>query len=300
MPLDNLTLHQLRLIDTLARTGNLSEAAEEIGLSQSAASHALARLRKELGDPLFLRTHDGMQPTVYGVQLATSVQKALEALRAGLNKYSKFSPSDSDRTFNVIMSDVSQMLYLPKLLHRLSSEGPDITLCVHPLPSHSAHVPLESGAVDLAVGAYSKLIVGCRQRRLYQEEYVCVVRQEHPEFRSGMTLEAFCRVKQAIVHPRGYVHEQLDRQLKKHKAPRTARLYVPHFLSLPLVITQSDLLVVMAGRVAQMYAKFLPIKVMSPPVKLSNYNVMVFWHERAHKDPANRWLRNVYFELFGD
>ena len=300
MHIDSLHLNQLRLVDALARNSNLGEAAEEIGLTQSAASHALARLREELQDPIFIRTSEGMRPTAYGMRLAASVRDALASLRAGLDRHPEFEPATATRTFNVIMSDVSQMLYLPRLLARVSAEAPGVTLRVHPLPSKAAHLVLESGEVDLAVGAFSRLIAGCRQKRLYRERYVCVVRRDHPQFANGMTVEAFCSVPQVLVDPRGYVHERLDRWLAQQKVRRSVKLHVPYFLSLPLVIAQSDLLVVMAGRVAKAYAEMLPLKIMSPPVKLPTYDPRLFWHERFHRDPANRWLRDLYIDLFGD
>lgn len=300
MHIGDLHLNQLRLVDALARNSNLGEAAEEIGLTQSAASHALARLREELQDPLFVRTSEGMRPTPYGIRLARSVRDALESLRVGLDRHPEFVPQTSARTFNVIMSDVSQMLYLPRLLPKLYAEAPGVTLRVRALPAKAPHLILESGEVDLAVGAFSRLIAGCRQKRLYRENYVCVVRKDHPRFEKGMTSEAFCSVPHALVDPRGYVHERLDRWLAQQKVPRTAKLHVPYFLSLPLVIARSDLLVVMASRVAQAYAEMLPLKIMPPPVKLPAYEPRLFWHERFHRDPANSWLRSLYIELFGD
>ena len=300
MHIGDLHVNQLLLIDALVRKTNLGEAAEDIGLTQSAASHALARLREELRDPIFIRTSEGMRPTPYGVRLAASVRDALHSLRAGLDRHPEFVPGTSSRTFNVIMSDVSQMLYLPRLLPRLSAEAPGVSLRVRALPSKAPHLILESGEVDLAVGAFSRLIAGCRQKRLYRERYVCVVRRDHPLFQHGMTVEAFCDVPQALVDPRGYVHERLDRWLAQQKVRRTAKLHVPYFLSLPLVIARSDLLVIMASRVAQTYAEMLPLKIMPPPVKLPAYDTRLFWHERFHRDPANRWLRGIYLDLFGD
>lgn len=300
MHIGDLHLNQLRLVDALARNSNLGEAAEEIGLTQSAASHALARLRAELEDPIFVRTSEGMRPTPYGTRLAASIREALQSLRAGLDRYPEFVPRTSSRIFNVIMSDVSQMLYLPRLLPRLYSEAPGVTLRVRALPAKAPHLILETGEVDLAVGAFSRLIAGCRQKRLYREHYVCVVRRDHPRFDRGMSAEAFCSVPHALVDPKGYVHERLDRWLAQQKVPRTAKLHVPYFLSLPLVIARSDLLVVMASRVAQAYAEILPLKIMPPPVRLPAYEPRIFWHERFHRDPANRWLRSLYEELFRD
>jgi DNA-binding transcriptional LysR family regulator len=300
MHIDALQLNQLRLVESLARNGTLSGAAEEIGLTQSAASHALARLRKQLQDPLFVRTSDGMRPTPYGIRLAASVRDALQSLHAGLNRYPDFVPGTSSRTFNVIMSDVGQFLYLPGLLSRLSAEAPEVALRAHIMPTKAPHLMLEAGEADLAIGAYTKLIVGCRQRRVYRERYVCVARKDHPQFKQGMTAEAFCSTPHAVVDPRGHVHEHLDRWLTQQKMSRKAKLHVPYFLSLPPVIAHSDLLVIMAGRLADAFAEMVSLKIMLPPAKLPTYNVSLFWHERFHRDPANLWLRDLYVDLFGD
>jgi DNA-binding transcriptional LysR family regulator len=300
MHIKSLDLNQLRLIEALARTGNLGEAAEEIGFTQSAASHALARLRHELQDAIFVRASRGMRPTPYGAHLAASVREALQALLTGLNRHPDFVPGTANKTFNVIMSDVGQFLYLPKLLARLSIEAPAVTFRAHEMPAKAPHLILESGEVNLAVGAYTKLIVGCRQQRLYRERYVCVVRKDHPQFRHGMTADAFCRVPHALVDPSGHVHEQLDRWLAQQKVSRTAKLYVPYFLPLLPVITGSDLLVVMSNRLAEAFSQIAPLKIMPPPTKLPIYTVSLFWHERFHRDPANLWLRRLYIDLFSD
>jgi DNA-binding transcriptional LysR family regulator len=300
MHLPSLYLGQLQLVEALARSGSLTAAANELGITQSAASHALAKLRNELSDPLFVRTSDGMQPTPFGRRLADSSKVALHALDAGIAERADFSPVTSTRTFNIIMSDVSQFLYLPALIARLSSEAPQIVIRARPVPPKAPHILLESGEVDLAVGAFTGFIVGCRQRRLYREQYACVVRQDHPLFAKGMSIEAFRSVPQAIVDPRGYVHEQLDHLLTQQQIPRKPKLHVPYFLSLLPVIRRTNLLLIMASRLAHAFAELAPLKIMSPPIKLPTYNVSLFWHERFNRDAGNQWLRATYVQLFGD
>jgi DNA-binding transcriptional LysR family regulator len=300
MDLTALHLNQLFLVDALLSNTNLSEAAEQIGMSQSAASHALGRLRKQLGDPIFIRTAEGMQPTPYGTRLARHVREALHLLRDGLERHADFEPQASERTFNIIMSDVSQTLYLPKLLARLSREAPGVTLRITPVPTKAPHLILESGEVDLAVGTFTRIIAGCRQKRLYKEKYVCVARRDHPLVGDGMSTQAFCSVAHVLVDSKGYVHEQLDRILSQQEVPRKAKLQVPGFQSVPLVVARSDLVAIMASRLASVYAELLPLAIMPPPVILPSYDVKVFWHERFHRDATNAWLRGLFFELFGD
>ena len=295
-----LHVNQLLLVDALATSGNLSEAAEQIGMSQSAASHALARLRTQLMDPIFIRTSEGMQATPFGFRFARSVSNALQMLRTGIARSSDFAPETSGRTFNIIMSDVSQTLYLPRLLARLQLEAPNASLCIAPIPSKSPHLILESGDVDLAVGAFTRFIAGCRQKRLYRERYVCIAREEHSRFDEGMTTEAFSSVPHVVVDAKGFVHEQLDSILKEHNVPRSHKLRVPGFQSVPLVVANSDLVAVMAGRLASLYATLLPLKIMAPPVALPSYDIKLFWHERFHRDPTSLWLRRLFVELFAD
>ena len=295
MHIGALHLTQLQLVDALARDGNLTDAAKQIGLTQPAASHALARLRRELQDPLFVRTSEGMRPTPYGTRLAAAVRDALQVLRDGLDRHQDFEPRTSKRTFNVFMSDVGQLLYLPPLLARLSAEAAGVTLRVRSVPAKAPHLMLKSGEVDLAIGTFTTLISGCTQIRLFQDRYVCVVRKDHPAFEHGMTAEAFRDVPYALADASGYVHELLDRWLARQKMRRNVKLHVPHFLVLPLVISRSDLLAIMAKRVADLFADIVPLKIMPPPTKVPGYDVKLFWHERFHREPANRWLRDFVF-----
>lgn len=300
MHIDDLHINQLKLVQAIERSGNLSDAAEEVGLSQSAASHALARLRKTFSDQIFVRTSEGMRPTPFGNRLVGAASDALQVLYTNLTQHPDFVPKTSRRTFKIILSDVSQFLYLPRLIDRMAKEAPGIVIRVRPVPMKAPHLLFESGEVDLAVGTFTRLIVGCRQRRLYREHYASVARKDHPLFREGMTPEAFSKVEQAIVDSRGYVHEQLDNLLTQQRMPRKVRLYAPYFLSLLPVIAGSDLLVVMAGRLAEAFSKLAPLQIMTPPTKLPAYNVTLFWHERFHRDPANEWLRRLFIELFSD
>jgi DNA-binding transcriptional LysR family regulator len=295
----DLHLNQLRLVEALWRTGHLSEAASEVGITQPAASHALARLRRQLQDPIFVRTSEGMRPTPFGSRLSTSVREALQMLRSGLERR-EFEPSTSTRAFNVFMTGVGQMLFLPRVLQRLAVEAPGVTLRVRHVPAKAPHLLLESGEVDLAIGAFTTLISGCRQRRLFRESFVCVVRRDHPAFVNGMTAEAFQSVPHALAEPTGYVEDLLDQWLSRQKARRVVKLHVPYFLALPHVIAQSNLLAFMSNRVAEAYAKLLPLKIMQPPTKLPTYDSKLFWHERFHQDPANRWLRQMFIELFSE
>ncbi|MGA6928401.1 MAG: LysR family transcriptional regulator [Pseudolabrys sp.] len=289
---------EIRLIAEIAELRKLSSAAARLGLSQSAASHALARLRKRTRDPLFTRGGGGFFPTPYGERLSAAARQALNILLDGFASNEPFDPTQATRRFNVYMSDVGQMVFLPKLLAFLNEEAPNASLRACPIPLEQPGAALASGEVDLAAGFFTNLNAGFRQSILFRERYACVVRADHPNFRSGMSAEAFAATPRALADASGMSHAVMEAELRKHGFNRTTRLMVPQFMVLPLVIASSDLLVIMPSRLAKAFSQLVPIKILRPPVPLRPYDIRVYWHERFHHDPANRWLRRTLVQLF--
>jgi DNA-binding transcriptional LysR family regulator len=298
MHIDDLDFGQIRLIAELAALRKLSAAAARLNLSQSAASHALARLRRRSGDPLFVRGSAGFHPTPYGERLSAAACKALDILRDGLASNLPFDARSTTRRFDVYLSDVGQMVMLPKLLAFLAREAPQASLRACPVPLEYPGAQLASGEVDLAVGFFSNLTAGFRQSLLFRERYVCVVRTDHPNFRSGMTAEGFAKSPRALADASGMAHDVVEAELRKEGLMAAPRLTVPQFMVLPLVIANSDLLVIMPSRLAKAFAQLVSIKILRPPVVLKPYDIKIYWHERFHQDPASRWLRQALVQLF--
>lgn len=180
MHIGDLNLTQIRLIAELLRLRNISAASHSIGLSQPAASHALAKLRKHFGDPLFARTPKGFQPTPFGERLGAAAQDAVATLVAGISSGRQFDPRTTTRCFNLYASDVGQMVFLPKLLDYLKKAAPGATARVWPIPLEKPGLPLSSGDVDLAVGYFNNLTTGFRQAFLFRDRYVCIMRASTP------------------------------------------------------------------------------------------------------------------------
>jgi DNA-binding transcriptional LysR family regulator len=301
MDVEGLDITQLRLIDALAQTFHLSEAAARVGISQSAASHALARLRHDLQDPLFVRTSRGMRPTPYGERLSNSVVQALAALRSGLEAPDSFDPRTSHRTFTLLLTDLGQVYFLPKLVERLAAQAPRVTLRARSIPMDHPHVLLESGEADLAVGVLASLTTGFLQRRLFKgSRYVCMVRRGHPAFRKGMNLKALSSVPHALVDVSGMGHDGLRAALKRLHIPADIRLSFTQFMVLPGLLEKSDLLVIAPASLAETVSKLAKVQVMDLPFKLPPFEIRLYWHERYRSDPANRWLRDVFVDLFAD
>jgi DNA-binding transcriptional LysR family regulator len=300
MHIDDLDIGQIRLLAELLDTGSLSLAARRIGLSQSAASHALAKLRVGMGDALFVRAAGGVQPTPYGERLGAAARQALDALLEGLAANRPFDPETSTRRFNVYMSDVGQMVLLPRLLAFMKQEAPRASLRAWPIPLDNPGGPLASGEVDLAVGFFSNLTTGFRQALLFRERYVCAVRADHPRFRAGMSLDGFVATPHAIADSSGMAHAVIERILARHRIKRAVTLTVPEYLVLPMIVASSDLAVVMPARLAEAFSAYVKIKVLPAPVALPAYDIRAYWHERYHQDATISWIRNAVIRLFRD
>ncbi|HZV93997.1 MAG TPA: LysR family transcriptional regulator, partial [Caldimonas sp.] len=286
------------LLEAIHRTASVSAAALEVGLSQPAASHALARMRRLLGDELFVRSSQGMVPTWYGKKASTAVAGVLRTLREGLSAEKEFDPLTTERIFRVCMSDVGQLVLLPKLLAHFRRHSPGARLHVEHFPKISQGRAVELGDVDLAIGHIQSLVAGFRQRTLFIERYVCVASGDNVRFAGGMNLQAFSDSPHAMADSSGMAHWVVDDSFTKKGVTRRRGLVVPEFMTLPFVIAGSEFVVTMPSRLAERFAKISPLRVMPPPVYLEPYPIRMFWHESAHKDPGNVWLRRALVYLF--
>ncbi|MPS27159.1 MAG: LysR family transcriptional regulator [Alcaligenaceae bacterium] len=296
--ISQLEFGQLRLLDALRTKGSVSQAAEALGLTQSAASHSLSRLRRILGDPLFVRAPGGMVPTPRGARIADAARAALATLDEALRDTGSFDPATADRVFRVYMNEVGQMVMLPRLLDHLRRHAPGVALKIGTLPDQQPGTQLENGEVDLAVGHITTLSAGFHQRLLFHEHYVCAVSPDHPSFGAGMTEAAFREARHAVTGTRAMAHRVVEEALLRHGIVRRIGLEAPEFIALPFVIPASDLVVTMPGGLADHLAGTMPLRILPPPVPLPSYEIRMFWHERAHHDAANIWLRNLFVELF--
>jgi DNA-binding transcriptional LysR family regulator len=298
MHVPDFEFSEIRLIAELLELRKLSAAATRLGLSQSAASHALARLRTRFGDPLFTRSMGGFQPTPYGERLGTAAREALDVLIAGIESNRPFDPRTTTRRFTLYANDVGQMVFLPKLLAFLKKEAPGVTVRTSPIPLENPGAALVSGEVDAAAGFFDNLTTGFRQSLLFRERYVCAVRANHPKFRTGMTLEAFKSSEHAMADATGMAHAVIDRFLARQRVQRNVVLRVPGFHVLPMIIASSDLLAVIPNRLAEAFVSHVPIKVLPLPISIPPFDIRIYWHERYHHDPALRWFRTAFVKVF--
>jgi DNA-binding transcriptional LysR family regulator len=298
MDIRDLDLNLLVVFDALLRTRSVTRAAAELRMSQPATSFALNKLRTMLGDPLFVRTARGIHPTPHAEHLAAPLATILERIRADLLQQPTFAPELADRAITFNMPDIAELVFLPSILQRLAHDAPNITIRTVNLPVSDIEPALRAGTIDLALGFFPQLqSAALYQQRLFTHSFVCVVRRDHPTIGDKLTRKQFLESDHAVVTT-GYADDSLDAELRANGMVRRVVLRVEHFLALPTILSESNLLFTVPYAIGAGLLKLGDIKLVQPPFKAKPRAVKQHWHSRFHHDPANRWLRGIVAELF--
>ncbi len=299
MNINSLDLNLLVAFVAIDRERNITLAADRVGLSQPALSNALARLRKILNDPLFVRTVRGMEPTPYAASIAEPIRKACELIDGALKIDASFDAARSSRTFSIFMTDIGEAVMMPRLLRHLQTIAPGVGINIESIPRRGIQEAMISGDVDLAVGLFEGLSGGFFEQLLYRDEFVCIANTEHPTVKDTLTLQQFSTLPHVVVSSSGTAHEVgIERIIAKQRIKRPVAMTVSHFLTLPVVISQTDTIGTVPRNLALSFTNSANIRLFKPPLKLPTIDIKQHWHERYHYDPANRWLRGVFLELF--
>ena len=298
MNISDIDLNLLRAFDAVLREGSVTAAARRVGLSQPAMSNALARLRRLFGDPLFVRSPGGMHPTPFAARLGESVRQAMDLIQGSLAQQAGFDPPTSDRTFRLHMSDVGEMVFLPRLLERLGNLAPAIRIEAGQRSQVDLADALASGAIDIAIGFLPPQGGGIAQRRLFFDHYVCMLRRSHPRIGKKITLAQFLAASHALVLADGTGHQVVEQALIQRGLKQNIVLRVPHFMALPMVVERTDLLAIVPAGFARALARSGRLRTLDLPIELPRLEVKLCWHERFERDPGNRWLREQLIALY--
>jgi len=300
MELQDIDLNLLVLFNQLLVERRVSKVADNLGLTQPAVSNSLARLRKLLGDDLFLRTPTGMQPTPFAEQLAEPVTYALGMIQSALNQRSTFEPERSTRSFTIGMTDIGEIYFLPTLMERLRQQAPGVTLSTVRNTTVNLKDEMEAGKVDLAIGLLPQLKAGFFQRRLFRQRYVCLFREGHRLDKKKISLAEFSAVEHLVVVSPGTGHGKVDEILERSGIERHVRLTVPHYVAIGHILQATDLVATVPERLAQRMTVPFGLTYVTHPAKLPEIAINMFWHAKFHRTPDNQWLRTLVFETFVD
>jgi DNA-binding transcriptional LysR family regulator len=302
--LAQVDLNLLVAFDVLARERSVTRAAEQLGVTQSALSHSLRRLRELIGDPLLVRGQSGMTLTPRAEALVVPLRSGLLTVARALQQQSAFDPKLAKRAFTLATPDLFDVLVVPALLARVRRAAPDVDINVVANSSAQIAQRLETGEVDFAVVPRvdrsrnqppTPAAQGLLQKTLFRDSYACMLRKGHPALEHKLTLQHYLTLSHALVAPRGDGLGQVDEALAEKGLCRRIALRMPHFLAALAIVARSDLVLTAPTVLAALGDK--SIVSVAPPLPLPSHSVNLLWHERFDKDPAHRWLRELLLEI---
>jgi DNA-binding transcriptional LysR family regulator len=287
----------LILFDALWATRSVTGAAAFLGQSQPAVSIQLAKMRQFIGDPLFVRSSEGMLPTPRAMALEAPVQHALRALRALSQPLAVFDPKHHSRLFRIAMTDASHITLLPKMLAPLRDLAPQIRLEAQSIDGATPSA-LRTGEADMAIGLIPGLESGFYQRALFPQDWVCLVSRTHPRLGTTISLTQYRREMHVAIAS-GTGASVLEAALKRHRVHRNVMLNLPGFLGLGAIVASTDLVATLPRQTGEALALAAHLKVCSPPFPIPGFTVKLHWHERFQQEPGHLWLRTQIAKLLG-
>ena len=301
MDLHEFDLNLLVAFDAIYTEGNLTRGGRKVNLTQSAMSHALRRLRKLLDDPLFVRQGNLMIPTPLAEELAAAVGASLRSLRCALEDKGEFDPRRSEGVFAIGMNDCTAYVLMPRLLSIVREVAPKVRISARHLNYQQRVDALEDGSADLAVGSAMRAGAGIQRQWLYDDREVVIVRRDHPRIGDSMDLDQFVAEDFIRLSLSAYGDDDtIEDPLTRLGLKRRIMVLVENELLIPFMVSRSDYAANVSEIVVKEFSSHLPIKAFPIPIGQSVDKLYQFWHERNHRDPANRWLRGLVKQVFQD
>ncbi|MCJ0762195.1 LysR family transcriptional regulator [Variovorax terrae] len=291
---DKIDLHLIRVLHTVLTERSVSRAAIRLGMYQPAVSAALKRLRDLAGDPLLVRSGAGMVPTDAGLRMVEPAASILRAAEVLFTDARGFEPQSARNTFRVAASDYLDPLFLPQLVSQIKAQAPLCHVEIHPLSAESdyqAHLAL--GEVDVVIGNWLKPPDELHMGRLFGDEVVCLVANDHPAVRRKWDAASWLAAEHIAptpTHPgaKGVIDDHLDSLGLRRNI--TARC--PHFGLIPAMVASSLLVLTTGRQYCERYVERLPVKILDCPIEFPRLMYYQLWHERTHASNSAKWLRD--------
>lgn len=297
--LRRLDLTLLLVFLSLLKHRKARDAAQELGLTQSAISQALRRLRDIFGDHLFLRRPHGMEPTATALALEAPVSAAVEALRGALGSAQSFEPRLAEGTIKIAALDAEQASVVPRLAMLLRKEAPLLNLSVLPYGHAQARDALKSGRVELAIGVQFDASNDIGRQHLFDEGYLVVGRPDILPEGQEIDLDTYCDHAHILTSPAGDMKGVVDSSLASIGRHRRVILGFPSFFPALAAVNATGAILTLPTRVATEFVGNFNLISVRPPIELRSFSVEVFWHKRNETEPQSIWLRNHLCRLVG-
>ena len=294
LKLSSTDLNLLPVFQVLLDEKSVTKAAFRLGLTQPAVSRNLARLRVLFNDPLFTRTPKGLNPTPRAIALSRELHQSMQALFE-LVEPVDFNPLSTKKTFRLATTDYGAHVLLPSVIKRLYIEAPNISLELIPW-KEGAQKTLSEDNIDLATCTIDDLPAGVQSLGLGGDEFVCVMRKNHPCVKTKLTLKGYIKASHALITMGGTHKSIIDRILEKSGLTRHITLRSPHFVATLALVAQNNLLLTIPYGLAKNFASHYNLSISPFPAEIPRLSHSIIWHERNKQDPAHCWFRKLVHE----
>ncbi|HVJ55364.1 MAG TPA: LysR family transcriptional regulator [Aliidongia sp.] len=304
-----IDLNLFRVFEAVMRHRSVSGAGRELGVTASAVSHALARLRHTLGDELFILGEAGMEPTVRALELAPAVRDGLGRIEIAVNT-KPFVPSKALRTFRIASSDHTAVMMLSHLIGRVAKLAPQMNFRIFPFNRLDVVRHLDDGRVDFVLGWFGDLPERMRRVTVGEESEAIVVRAGHPLTKAPVTKERLFAFPYVVVEMTGTAEDTIDGFVDDRGVWRRVwierlliemgdddqglvgrvAVSVPHFAAVPSIICRTDMVATLPYRLALRFAEQHDLVILDLPYEPLAVPIELVWHQRAERDAGTQWL----------
>ena len=298
--LQNFDLNLLNIFNALMVEHSVSKAAEQVGLSQSAMSHALNRLRVLLDDPILVKTQKGMLPTPRALAMEIPIREALTKIQQNLHTPEAFDPSIDHASFIIYGPEYFETICLPILISYLQNHAPNVRIKAG-IATTSIEDVLTSGEVDYAIGidGIHEIPNRLRSQHWLNDKMTCVVRKENITVGDRITLDEYINTHHIYHSTLGtpYAQNFFDKWLEHNKISRHIATVVPGYLSAAMITEITDYILTMPLHLARKLVKKMDLRIVKPPKNFPNYRLNLIWHPIYENDPAQVWFREKLLNL---
>lgn len=293
MDLNKVDLNLFVVLDSIYSESSLSGAAKRLYVTQPAISASLARLRDVFDDPLFIRSGRRMVPTPTTESIIGQVRDALSLMRTSIDKSYHFVPEKEQKTVRLSMNDLTENWILAKLYKVLEKDAPNMTLQILQLNRREALKSLSAGQLDLVLDAPVMTSDQLGHVPLLEGRYICVVREGHPILNEELTLEKYLDLPHIHISSRRTGSGYVDYALEKLNVKRRVVVRSQHYLTVPQLVTQTDLVATLPSS----YANIPGTRTLELPFELEPQGTHLYWHHTRDSDPAIQWLKSIIMSL---
>lgn len=302
MNINSIDLNLFLVFQAIYATRSVTLAGDRLGMTQSAVSNALKRMRERFNDALFVRSADGMVPTPVAERLIAPIEEGIACLVQAVDQGRTFEPETSSRTFRIAVNDIGQLVMMPELLSVARGIAPGVRFETVDVSMAEARQRMLHGQIDIALGSWKLMGPAFYQQRLFDETFVVLMSTTSPfGTRERIELDDYLAAEHIAYRPHGTTDSQLQQTLDRAGAldRRRVVLTAAHSLGLSSIVAASGLLLTAPARLAKaMVASRTDLHTADTPFEVMPFEIRQQWHERFHQDSGNRWLRELIFGLF--